>query len=103
MGDAGGDDRVLAGLRGLRLQCVGQRKVLLGVLARQQVVVDDLAQKGVAEAVAPARVDDDDVGLGGLAHDRAQIGGAEAAGVGEHVVRQHRPRGEQPQDLLRRL
>ena len=103
VGDAGRDERVLAGLRGLGLERARQRQVQLRVLARQQVVVDDLAQQRVAELVAPARVGDDHVGLGGLAHDGAQLGAAEAAGVGEHVVRQDPRGGEQPQHLLGRL
>ncbi len=103
VGDAGGDQRVLAGLLGLVLERAGEREVQLGVLAGQQVVVDDLAQQRVAELVAPALVGDDHVRLGRLAHDRAQLGGAEAAGLREHAVRQPAPGRQHAQRLLRRL
>ena len=103
VGDAGGDDRVLAGLGDLGLERAGEREVQLGVLARQQVVVDDLAQQRVPELVATAGVGDDHVGLRRLAHHRAQLGAAEATRVGEHVVREDARGREQPQHLLRRL
>ena len=83
-----------------RLERARQRQVQLGVLAREQVVVDDLAQERVAELVAPAGVGHDHVRLGGLAHDGAQLGAAQPAGVGEHVVRQDARGREQPQHLL---
>ena len=103
VGDAGAEDRVVAALGGLGLERARQGEVQLGVLAREEVVVDDLAQQRVAELVAAARVGDDHVRLRGLAHDGAQLGPAEAARVGEHVVRDHARGGEQPQHLLGRL
>ena len=44
-----------------RLERARQRQMQLGVLARQQVVVDDLAQQRVAELVAATGVGDDAV------------------------------------------
>ena len=101
--DAGGDQRVLAGLRGLVLERARQRQVQLRVLAGEQVVVDDLAQQRVAELVAAALVGDDHVRLRRLAQRGADLGGVEPARLGEHGVGEHAPGREHPQHLLRRL
>ena len=62
-----------------RLQRARHGAVQLGALAGQQVVVDDLAQQDVAEGVAVAGVDGDDV-----AGDRVAQRGAQR-GVVEHL------------------
>ena len=62
-------DAVGAGLRPA-LERAREREVQLRVLARQQVVVDDLAQQRVAEAVHAVRAGDDQVRGGGLAQRR---------------------------------
>ena len=62
-----------------RLQRACDRAVQLGALAGQQVVVDDLAQQHVAERVAVAVVDGDDV-----AGDRVAQRGPQR-GVVEHL------------------
>ena len=103
VGDAGGDERVLAGLLGLALERAGEREVQLGVLAGEQVVVHDLAQQRMAELVAAARVGHDHVRLRRLADDRPQLGRAEPARLREHRVGQHAPRGEHAQHVLRRI
>jgi hypothetical protein len=72
MGDAGRQPRAAT----LRLHAVlerpGQREVQLGVLAGQQVVVDDLAQQRVAEGVVALVVGGDHVAGGRLAQGLAQ-------------------------------
>ena len=55
----------------LRLERPRQRQVQLGALARQEVVVDGLAQQRVAEHVAVA-LGDDDVARDRLAQPVAQ-------------------------------
>ena len=71
--------------------------------ARQQVVVDHLAQQRVAEPVPAVVVGDQDVALDGLAHGVAQRALVEPARLGEHGVLQPLADRDEPQDLLRRL
>ncbi len=103
VGDAGAQQGLVPAGSGLLLQRAGQCEVQLGMLAGKQVVVHDLAQQGVAEAVAPALVRRDDVRLRGLAQRRAQGGGVEAAGVCEDVVSDDPPCRQQAQHVLRGL
>ena len=98
--DAGADPRAVAARLDAALERAGEREVQLGVLARQQVVVDDLAQQRVAEAVQAVLAGDDQVAGGGLAQRDAQVGRVELAGVGEQRVVGPLGDREQPQDLL---
>ena len=68
------------------LQHAREREMQLGVLAGQQVVVHDLAQQRVAEAVAVLLVRLHEMCLGRFAQGTAQLGGLEPAGLGENVV-----------------
>ena len=61
------------------LERAGEREVQLGVLAGQQVVVDDLAQQRVAEGVVALVVDRHHVAGRGLAQGLAQRAGLQAA------------------------
>ena len=70
------------------LERARDRAVQLGPLARQQVVVDDLAQQRVAEAVAAVGVRDRDLAADRLAQPLAQLGGVEA---GELAAAGRRP------------
>ena len=88
-GDAGGAARPRRSC-GLALERAGEREAQL-MLAGQQVVVDDLAQQRVAERVAAALVGDDHVRLRRLAQRGADLGGVEAARLGEHGVGEHAP------------
>ncbi len=101
VGDPGGHQRVGAVRLGVVLQRAGEHQVQLGVLARQRVVVHDLAQQRMPEAVATAIVGHDDVGLGGLSQGSAQLGRGQPAGVREDVVRQQPAGRQQAQQLLR--
>ena len=95
-GDAGGEPRVgVAALERPR-----DREMQLGALAGQQVVLDDLAQQGVAEAVVAVVVGDDDVAGDRLAQRTAQGGGIELAGLGQQRVVQAPPDSEHAHDLL---
>ena len=73
------------------------------MLARQQVVVDHLAQQGVAEAVEAVLARGHDVAGHGLAQGRAQPRRVHAAGVRQQRLVQAAPGREHPQDLLRVL
>ena len=97
----GGDPDVLGAGGGAALEGAGEREVQLRVLAGEQVVVDDLAQQRVAEAVHAVGARDDQVARRGLAHRDPQLGGVEPAGVGEQRVVGALGDGEHAQDLLR--
>ena len=82
----GGD--VGAGLTGVDpvLERTRQRRVHRGALARQQVVVDHLAQQRVAEAVAVVGDRDHDLARNGLAQALAELAGLEPRHGGHQSV-----------------
>ena len=88
----------------LRLHAVlerpGQREVQFGVLAGQQVVVDDLAQERVAEGVVALVVGRDDVAGRRLAQGLAQRARLEARGLGQQRVVQAATGRDHAQHLL---
>jgi hypothetical protein len=102
VGDLGGELGV-GGAVHAALERPCEREVQLGALARQQVVVHDLAQEGVAEGVLAVLGHDDDVTRDGLAQGLAQHAGVQARGLRQRGVVQPAPGREQPQDLLRGL
>ena len=73
-----------------------------GALARQQVVLDDLAQERVPEAVGPV-LGHEDVAVDRLAQRVAQRALVEAAGLGQQPVVEPLADGNEPQQLLRGL
>ena len=77
--------------------------VQLGALAGQQVVVHDLTEQRVAEAVVAALVGDDDVRLGGLAQRRAQRPTGGVGGLDERVVGERASEREHAKHVLGRL
>ena len=80
VGDGGGEDG--AGLLvDALLERARERQVQRGALARQQVVLDHLAQQRVPEAVAAVVVGDEDVAVDRLAQRVAQRALVEAAGL----------------------
>jgi hypothetical protein len=99
VGDLGGQVHALALALDRLLQGARDGAVQLGPLARQQVVVDHLAQQRVAEAVAAVGVRDRDLAAHGLAQPLAQLAGVEVGQVAQQVVVQ-RLAGEPAQDLL---
>ena len=82
------------------LERAREREVQLGVLAGQQVVVDDLAQEGVAEGVVALVVGCDHVAGRRLAQGLAQRARLEARGLRQQGVVQAATRGDHAQDLL---
>ena len=84
------------------LQRPRDRAVLLGPLTRQQVVVDNLAQQRVAEAVAAVGVRDRNLAADGLAQPLAQLARLEPCEATEQVVVE-RLAGQPAQHLLGRL
>ena len=85
------------------LQRARQRQVERRPLAGQQVVLHDLAQERVPEAVAAVVVGDEDVAVDGLAQRVAQRALVEAAGPGQQRMVGPLADGDEPQDLLRGL
>ena len=76
------------------------RAVQLGVLAGQQVVVDDLAQQRVAEGVEALLVGDDDVAGDRLAQRVAHLARVDPAGLLDQLVVHPLAGRQQPQQLL---
>jgi hypothetical protein len=102
VGDGRGQHRA-GGLVDPRLQPARERQVERGALARQQVVLDDLAQQRVAEPVAVVVAGDQDVALDRLAQPIAQRLPLEPAGRGQQGIVGPLGDGHEPQQLLRRL
>ena len=97
MGDRGGADRQVVVVGQRRLERPRQPQVQLGAFARQQVVVDHLAQQRVAEAVAVVAADQDHLRLDRLAQPRRQLVLVELADGDEVVVFEPPGDGEHPQ------
>ena len=100
MGRLGGQVGALALALDALLERARERGVHLGALARQQVVVDDLAQQRVAEARSCRRQRDRDLAADGLAQRLEQLGGLQAAPAREQLVGRALA-GEPAQQLLR--
>ena len=101
VGDGGGEHRARLLVDAL-LERAREREVQRGALARQQVVLHDLAQQRVAEAVAAVVVGDEDVAVDRLAQRVAQRALVEPAGLRQQRVIGPLSDGHEPQDLLRR-
>ena len=86
--------------RGGPLERMRRGQVKLRALAGQQIVVEHLAQEGVAEGVAPGVVDDDDLGGDRLAYRYRELGGGDPGAVGEQLVARPAGNREQAQQLL---
>jgi hypothetical protein len=94
--------RAAAGLGSAPLERLRERPVQLGPLARQQVVLDDLAQQRVAEGVAALGIGDDDLAGDRLAQPFVQLAPLDAGGVLEQAVVEPAPDREHAQQLGRR-
>jgi hypothetical protein len=97
------DERGRGLLVDARLERLSERQMQRSALARQQVVVDDLAQQRVPEAVPAVLGRDEDVAVDRLAQCVAQRPLVEPAGLGQNLVAEPLADGDEPQDLLRRL
>jgi hypothetical protein len=102
VGDRGGQVDAEAVAVGARLERAGQAQVDRRALAGQQVVVDDLAQQRVAEAIAALGADDEDVVGDRLAQRLVQRRVLEPGRGGEQLVVELLADGDDAQDLLRR-
>ena len=102
VGDGGGV--LCAGVRAQPpLERPPERQVQLGPLARQQVVVDDLAQERVTEPVDAVVIDDQNMTVDRLAQGVAERPRLEPARLRQQLVVEPLTDGDEPQRVAGRL